>query len=125
MRQNNFTPIIILALNNYSSEDDIKALSNAGIELAVPLMGSYKGNEERSYMLSMSDHGKALVVAREHNQESILTRYSDGSVYLYYLDTFEQEYLGQFEAVSESEAKSQDSWTYRPDLDQYYIVRMR
>lgn len=123
MRQNQFTPIVILALNNETKEKDTQALVNAGLELIVPLMGSYKGIEERSYMVPMSEHGTALRVAREHNQESILTRYSDGSVYLYYLDTSEQVYLGTFHAVSEAEAKAQDAWTYRPDLNQFYIVR--
>jgi hypothetical protein len=123
MRQNQFTPIIILALNSGSKVSDIEALKSKGLDVFIHCIGSYKGVTEDSYIIPMSEHRRALELAREFKQESVLLRYADGEVFLYYLEDGDLSILGRLEPVSGSEARESKGFTYRPDIDTYYVAK--
>jgi hypothetical protein len=90
-------------------------------------IGSYKGTMEQSFILLREDFD---AVVRDSqwikDQESIL-HIEDGNagkVYgeLEFLADGSRQYLGQVSEVSQDEAMQHDGWTYRPDLNKYFIV---
>lgn len=90
-----------------------------------PMKGSYKGVEEYSWICLSEDFNKfvqptGFVV----NQESILRVSECNKKYtvLVKLQGGEQTHLGCMKSVTEAEAKAQDAWSYRIDLDQYFIT---
>lgn len=89
----------------------------------IPLIGMYSGVRERSFMMEREDFLNCVPVTYYYNQESILwvtecnkqyatLEYSDGTA----------EGIGCIRCVSEAEALAADGWTYRPDLDKFYIA---
>jgi hypothetical protein len=90
-------------------------------------IGSYKGMLEQSFILLREDFD--LVVRDSQwirDQESIL-HIEDGNagkVYgeLEFLADGSRQYLGQVSEVPQDEAMQHDGWTYRPDLNKYFIT---
>lgn len=87
------------------------------------LIGCYKGNLERSFLLT--DFELAIIIAKSYDQESLLHRSADGpDCYLCFLDPETSDInLGPMIAVSKREARQQDSWTYDPSTKTYYICK--
>jgi hypothetical protein len=90
-------------------------------------IGSYKGVMEQSFIL-LRDDFDAVVRGTDwiKGQESVL-HVEDGHrgvVYgaLEYLSTGSTEHIGVVREVSQSEAMQHDGWTYRPDLNKYWIT---
>jgi len=94
-------------------------------------IGAYKGVLEQSFIMTKEDfcehiEGKSYI----QNQESVLLVEDGhyGKVYasLWYLDQGvrdgEHFSLGLLKAVDKEEALSKDAWTYRPDLNTYWIT---
>lgn len=123
-------PVYIIALNSGHSEDGelsiIHRALNLNREQIKPVIGCYKGELENSYVIPVNpvSLGSVLALAREYNQESILSLDSTRNAYLIPAQTInDEEYLGQFVSVPAIVAKQQDSYTYDPSTDTYYIVR--
>jgi hypothetical protein len=93
----------------------------------VLAIGSYKGVMEQSFILLRDDFD--LVVRGTDwikDQESVL-HVGDGYkgvVYgaLEYLETGTTEHIGVMREVSQTEAMLHDGWTYRPNLNKYFIA---
>jgi hypothetical protein len=94
-------------------------------------IGAYKGVLEQSFIMTEHDFG-AFVEAGAYiqNQESVLL-IEDGhhgemyaSLWLLYRGLREDEHvnLGLLKSVDKSVALSKDAWTYRPDLNIYWIT---
>lgn len=94
-----------------------------------PLIGSYKGVIEQSYIINLNDWPTVLDTAAVKNQESILflgactSRDRRPAELVYLLDGIPAEGLGTFRSVPEAEAKAQDSWTYCPQMKEYFICK--
>lgn len=94
-------------------------------------IGAYKGVLEQSFIMTELDFG-AFIEAGEYvqNQESVLLIEDGhhGEMYasLWYLDRGlrdgEHVSLGILKSVDKSVALSKDAWTYRPDLNIYWIT---
>lgn len=91
----------------------------------MPMKGSYKGVEEYSWICLSDDFNKfvqpsGFVV----NQESILRVSECNKKYtvLVELQGGNQTHLGCMKSVTEEEAKAHEAWSYRIDLDQYFIT---
>jgi len=86
-------------------------------------IGSYKGEMEQSFIMHEDDfhHVSAYV----KGQESFLY-VRDGHKGVVYADLHyndgETVPLGQIKAVSKDEAMQQDAWTYRPDMNVYWVT---
>lgn len=95
-------------------------------------IGAYKGVLEQSFIMTEHDFG-AFIEAGEHvqNQESVLLVVDGhhGEMYasLWYLDRGlrygDHASLGLLKSVDKSVALAQDAWTYRPDLNIYWIAQ--
>ena len=91
-----------------------------------PCIGSYKGQLEQSYIMCEEDF--VVHVNRSgyvDNQESflVLEEGHRGVTYgsLVFNSWLKPQGLGIMRAVSKDKAMSYDAWTYRPELDTYYV----
>lgn len=91
----------------------------------IPLVGMYKGEHENSYIcLSYDFNSFVLPMGFVTGQESILRvsecnkKYTD----LIMLQGGKQVHLGCMKSVTEEQAMREESWSYRPDLNQYFIT---
>lgn len=90
--------------------------------------GSYKGEKEKAlvctldtFILLLKGYPDAIA-----NQESFLftTRCNKLYAQLIYSDGRPDEQLGSLHAVSEDEAKTNEAWSYRPDMGIYWVAKM-
>lgn len=91
----------------------------------IPLTGMYKGKREYSY-ICLSDDFNIFVLPMGFvaNQESILRISECNKKYttLVILSGGSEKHLGCMKSVTEEQAMKSDAWSYRPDLDQYFIA---
>ena len=109
--------------NEKSHRSTILALNGLGIE-TTEVLGVYKGSSEKSIMVALNDYtmDNVLTIAKLFNQESILI--SDNfKASLIFLDGGNNIVLGQLNEVSETEAKSNDSYTYIPSTNTYIVAK--
>ncbi len=92
------------------------------------LIGSYKGIREDSYIINKK-YLKAIERAGFlHAEESILLLgetlgHNRRRARLHFLNSLKpDEDIGVLRAVVKDEALAQDNWSYRPDLDTYFIT---
>jgi hypothetical protein len=117
----------VRTLAQFSHHLDMKRAMQKTKDSVKTCIGSYKGVMEQSFIMSRDDFD--LVVRGTkwvENQESIL-HVEDGHrgvVYgaLEYLADGTTEHIGVLREVSQSEAIQHDGWTYRPDLNKYFIA---
>lgn len=97
-----------------------------------PLLGSYKGKTEQSYIANYKALGALLNSGWLKGQESILVLGACNArdqrpASLHYLTRAGDDLkpladdLGLFQSVSRGEALAQEAWTYDPDLKEYFI----
>lgn len=115
------------ALAQFSHHLDMKRAMQKLSGNVVLAVGSYKGQMEQSFIL-LRDDFDAVVRGTDwiKEQESVL-HVEDGAygvVYgaLEYLASGSVEHIGVMREASQSEALQHDGWTYRPDLNKYFIV---
>ena len=102
-------------------------------------IGSYKGKLERSYIVRWDDFMEHIADSGYvDNQESILILRDGYYGVTYATLKFNSAYntdwpaefpnvgsndlfLGVFKAIPANEAMYEEAWTYRPDLDTYYV----
>lgn len=121
----NKTSLIIMALNLKSISDEINYIKSAGLDHLKTLRGAYQGAKEISHLIELKtlvDLQRALSLAAEYNQDSILVLDVDRNAELFYIGVG-IEPLGRFVNVTEEEALKADAWTHCPILDAYYICR--
>lgn len=125
MRQFTFQPIAILALNAGHEEHERSILKVNGFNAIKPLLGVYKGQEERAWLVCIStpEEKEAVVnLAGKYDQDSVLFSGIDRTCTLRYLDEREDNILGVLKEVPEVFAKTQDSYTYDAKSDQYFVA---
>lgn len=91
-----------------------------------PLIGSYNGITENSYIMPAEGNLDLIKsYATMYGQESIMLLHGDNHAELVYLNgprKGERQGLGTLKAVSEAEARRQLGWTLDPSNGQYYTV---
>lgn len=120
----------LIALNHPTIKLDLRDLDILGLPYQS-LIGCYKGIEEISYLVTFSndnDLANIKSLAIDRSQESILIQRPDGSCYLDYLlntsSYYQQFYeVGQLKPVSREVAINQDSWTFNPETNEYWICQ--
>lgn len=110
------------ATNEWSHKAVIETLNSQGIK-TIEVLGVYMGSSEKSIMVDLSDYNMDLIktIAKLYNQESILV--SKGNALLLFLNGSGSVTLGSLIEVSESEAKSNDSYTYIPSTNKYILAK--
>ena len=101
-------------------EDSVLTGSNL-----IKLIGAYKGETENAYLARVADFDAFVKpMGFVANQESILRVSECNKRYavLEYLADGTQQDLGCLKDVPEAEAKAQEAWSYRPDIDVYWIA---
>ena len=120
----------------YVDEREVMGKTKGKMKLCI---GSYKGKLERSYIMRWDDFMEHIAESGYvDNQESILILRDGyyGKVYAtlkfnsaYNSDWpaefpnvgYDDLFLGQFKSIPANEAQYEEAWTYRPDLDTYYV----
>lgn len=129
MRHVDNTPYLIISaeLGHLDAERNLDRslqletlLESAGISYKK-LAGKYNGQTERSYIVPFS--AGVVKLAQLLAQESILKLYPDNKAELIYLETGKVETIGTLVPISRAEAMLVNSWSYRPDLNQFYTVK--
>lgn len=97
---------------------------------AIPCIGSYKGKLEQSFVMDVDDF-------EQHVESNGFVTGQDSFLYvqtnhrgvsyasLVYNAPLPDLPLGKLLAVDKSVALKCDSWTYRPDQDQYYVTGVK
>lgn len=90
----------------------------------VPCIGSYKGQLEQSFICREDDYLSYVVsYGAVANQECVLW-VDSGNCFSYDPEMNEEPtYLGEIKEVSKKKAMKSDGWTYRPDLNSYWIIK--
>lgn len=118
-------PFALLALNNTFRGQDLHDLQNFDLRTsAVEVSGVWRGMPERSWIVPLlyPEH-KTWVqnLAKKRNQESVLFVRADRTAYLKYMADGREEELGTWRNVMRDVATKQDSYTYYPEANAYYI----
>lgn len=107
---------IIMALN---TDNDKFVLEHAGMTPIKEYIGSYKGVEEKSYLLPANSD--TISLARAFNQESIVKLNGNNATIL---DTISQRPLLQGEWLNVGTNKPDtDAWTYDIESGTYFIIK--
>ena len=126
MRQFTFTPIAILAINVGDEQTERDILKSRGFKANKPLVGVYKGQEERAWLVPVTDaesRQEIVALAKDYNQESVLFSGIDRTTVLHYVETHKVEEIGVLSAVPEDYAKAQESYTLDPESGQYFVAK--
>jgi len=120
----------------YVDEREVMGKTKGKMKLCI---GSYKGKLERSYIMRWDDFMEHIAESGYvDKQESILILRDGyyGKVYAtlkfnsaYNSDWpaeftnvgYDDLFLGEFKSIPAREAQYEEAWTYRPDLDTYYV----
>lgn len=118
---------MVLALNlNSLGEELVMIKAVTGIDYTLPpLLGSYKGETERSYVFEYNNLNEYLVLlhlAKHTRQESVLLLNEANDTALLFCESGERVPLGQFKTVEQSEALSHDAWSYSPVDNKFYLA---
>lgn len=112
---------IIMALN---SEDDDFVFKYTNVKPLKELIGSYKGIEERSYL--MPCNADTLLLAKAFSQESVLKlgAMNNGKRKATILTTIEQRPILEGEFVNVGNRKPEcDAWTFDIESGNYFIIK--
>ena len=120
----------------YMDEREVMGKTKGKMKLCI---GSYKGKLERSYIVRWDDFMEHIAESGYvDNQESILIL-RDGYYGVTYATLkfnsayntdwpaefpnvgYDDLFLGAFKSIPANEAQYEEAWTYRPDLDTYYV----
>lgn len=91
----------------------------------IQCVGSWMGKLEPSFICRTDDFLEHILESGYvEDQECVLQVSECNKQYaqLWYLDDDKKESLGSLKSVSKQEAETQDGWTYRPDLNIYWIA---
>jgi len=115
----------------YVDEREVMGKTKGKMKLCI---GSYKGKLERSYIMRWDDFMEHIAESGYvDNQESILILRDGyyGKVYATLKFNNDESkfpnvgnddlFLGEFKSIPSNEAQYEEAWTYRPDLDTYYV----
>lgn len=121
--------IVIFAIDNQSPFNHMLFRSMfAGADTAgqlIPVIGSYKCETEFAYICLREDFNdfvepngfceeqESILEATQCNKQYATLVYEDGT----------REGIGSMQVVSQSEAAMHDGWTYRPDMNQWFVCK--
>lgn len=131
MRINGKEPRVIFALNQPTEVEDVRRIREAGIEHFAIGTGSYNGQQERVYNVSIDYLPNVRQLAAYHNQESILILDNQYNAWLSFKEgnypsysggsSDVCKYLGEFKEISSTQAARLESWSQFHGV--YYAAR--
>ena len=88
--------------------------------------GVYMGQKEESIIINADHEPLVLSLCRDYNQECYMIaethKHGLRKAYFVYLDDGRKEFMGYLRSVSRERALESDGYTYRPDMDKYWII---
>jgi hypothetical protein len=97
---------------------------SSNMKLAI---GCYKGKLERSYVLRKDDFEEFVLESGYVDQQESFLILRDGYYGVVYAtleyQSGDKQFLGAMVQVDPDEAMAGDAWTYRPDMDAYFVTQ--
>lgn len=120
--------IISAELSNEGPLENMRATIELETELInanvpyKPLLGSYKGKEEASFLVVGFEHFDLIKsLMKRFKQESVLSVTPQRRAYLYFGGD-KTEFLGDFGMLTEDKARKLGNWSYCYELRSYYGI---
>lgn len=122
MTRKQLRPVFIFALNT-ELEREHYILHKNGLESNhyKQVLGSYKGVQEKSYVVDEDFENVVFKLAKEHNQESVLFLDEVRDAYLVFIKDGRQVKIGKWQAVQD--VKGLDAYTIDQTTGQAYAVK--
>ena len=119
---------IVFALDNQNELHRTALMILMGPNRFKKVTGCYKGIKEKALVCSKGTFLELLRNSPEliENQESILVTTRCNKLYtslMFFQDGYRLE-LGSLHTVPKEEALYCEAWSYRPDLDKYFVAKM-
>lgn len=92
----------------------------------IPMLGSYKGVQEHSFIIDRDDYLASISGTRFMAGQETVLHVADGNKMecdIEYLADGRIEHLGCLHQVCKEEAMQSDAWTFRPDMNCYWIAK--
>lgn len=127
MRQTNFEHVLIFSVYRPNKPDNELQHAIACQRLTrmvipyVELLGSYNGVTEKSILVTRENRDVVVDLCRQHKQECYMESDSSRQAWLMFPDGNRQQ-LGYLSPVDEDSAKRTGNWSYRTDINQYYVT---
>lgn len=103
---------------------DTQVAMNKAKGYLMPCIGSYNSKLEQSFICRTDDYLDYVEpYGAVANQECVLWVDSDGCFSCDPEMNEEPIYLGELREVSKKKAMKSEGWTYRPDMDVYWVVK--
>jgi len=115
----------------YVDEREVMGKTKGKMKLCI---GSYKGKLERSYIMRWDDFMEHIAESGYVDEQESILILRDGYYGKVYATLkfnndeskfpnvgYDDLFLGLFKSIPSSEAQYEEAWTYRPDLDTYYV----
>jgi hypothetical protein len=115
----------------YVDEREVMGKTKGKMKLCI---GSYKGKLERSYIMRWDDFMEHIAESGYVDKQESILILRDGYYGKVYATLkfnndeskfpnvgYDDLFLGEFKSIPSNEAQYEEAWTYRPDLDTYYV----
>lgn len=89
----------------------------------VQCIGSYEGRLELSFICSRKDYVDYVVPFGAVNNQDCVIEIQGDDCYLTDNDLIFSSYMGIMKQVTKKRAMKSDGWTYRPDLNAYFVIK--
>jgi hypothetical protein len=101
----------------------VTALNDLGID-TIEAVGSYKGESEKSIVVSYNDYSydQVTALAKLYNQESILMVSNKSHAHLLFMNPLSTMELGTMKEVSKEYAMTKEAYTFVPSTNTYFLA---
>lgn len=89
----------------------------------IQCIGSYKGSLELSFICNRKDYVDYVVPFGAVNNQECVIEIQGEDCYSTDNDLIYPSYMGVMRQVTKKKAMKSDGWTYRPDLNAYFITK--
>ena len=89
----------------------------------VQCIGSYEGRLELSFICNRKDYVDYVAPFGAVNNQDCVIEIQGDDCYLTDNDLIFPSYMGTMKQVTKKKAMRSDGWTYRPDLNAYFVIK--
>lgn len=89
----------------------------------IQCIGSYEGNIELSFICNKKDYVDYVVPFGVVRGQDCVIEIKGEDCYLSDNDLIFASYMGVIKQVTKKKAMKSDGWTYRPDLNSYFVIK--
>lgn len=100
-------------------------LEEQGVDYTL-INGVYNGSKETSFLVRDTEHNRKVVdvLAHTYDQECVMVLHPHihGMYKAYFAYRDRKEFMGYLRSATKEVAEAQGDYSYRPDIDTYFII---